>query len=210
MKRPSVAPIGSSSVPRSSPWCARIHLNSLWSLWYGFFGTILQAYVGVKCMKRILGYSLLAWPDISSIPVLELNTSLALTGLSVLLLPLFLASAAFKIGNLANDGFKLGLQLSTCSKDPPSELLGTNGGCSLWKHGGPTAPFLHLVIAFCLLLPKLLMEARLIEAGLIPQVDFNLKDILNIKEFEFKFVSSSDNFTLQTELIKMMLLKGKL
>lgn len=128
MKRPSVAPIGSSSVPRSSPWCARIHLNSLWSLWYGFFGTILQAYVGVKCMKRILGesflhffkisspsskneiylneytsvnifpgYSLLAWPDISSIPVLELNTSLALTGLSVLLLPLFLASAAFKV-----------------------------------------------------------------------------------------------------------------
>lgn len=36
-------------------WFSKIHLNSLWSLWYGFFATILQAYIGVKCIKRILG-----------------------------------------------------------------------------------------------------------------------------------------------------------
>lgn len=70
---------------------------------------------------------------------------------------------------MANDGFKLGRQLSTCSREPPSESSGNSGACSLWKHGGPTAPFLHLVIGFSLLLPKLLMEARLIEAGLLPQ-----------------------------------------
>lgn len=40
---------------------------------------------------------------------------------------------------------------------------------SLWQHGGPTAPFLHLVIAFCLLLPKVTMEAKLIEAGFLSQ-----------------------------------------
>lgn len=43
------------------------------------------------------GYSLLPWHDASSIPSLELNTSLALTGLAVLLLPIFLTSAAFKV-----------------------------------------------------------------------------------------------------------------
>lgn len=70
---------------------------------------------------------------------------------------------------MANDGFKLGRQLSTCSREPPSESSSNSDACSLWKHGGPTAPFLHLVIGFSLLLPKLLMEARLIEAGLLPQ-----------------------------------------
>lgn len=43
---------------RSEPYrgtaCARVHLNSLWSVWYGFFGTFMQAYVGVKCTKRYL------------------------------------------------------------------------------------------------------------------------------------------------------------
>ncbi|XP_018335612.1 protein tincar isoform X2 [Agrilus planipennis] len=148
--------------------CTKIHLNNLWSLWYGFTCTIFQAYVGVKCVRRILGYSLLPWSETTPVPLLELNISLGLTVLAVLLLPIFLCCAVFKIGNLANDGFKLGSQLSICSKDQTS-TLGSRGGCSLWKHGGPTAPFIHLVIAFCLLLPKLLMEARLIEAGFVQQ-----------------------------------------
>ena len=74
-----------------------------------------------------------------------------------------------QIGNLANDGFKLGRQLSTCSKEPAKEVLASNGSCRLFRHGGPTAPFVHLMIAFCLLVPKLLMEARLIEAGFLSQ-----------------------------------------
>ncbi|XP_017779242.1 PREDICTED: protein tincar-like, partial [Nicrophorus vespilloides] len=75
----------------------------------------------------------------------------------------------FQIGNLANDGFKLGRQLSTCSRERPKDALGDDGGCGVYRNGGPTGAFLHIVIAFCLLLPKLLMEARLIEAGLLPQ-----------------------------------------
>lgn len=69
---------------------------------------------------------------------------------------------------------KLGRGLSTCSRDPASSLLGAGApgrsgdGCGLWRHGGPTAPFLHMITALCLLLPKLLMEARLIEAGFLP------------------------------------------
>lgn len=39
---------------RTSRGCSRAHLNSLWSVWYGFFGTFLQAYTAVKCTKRFL------------------------------------------------------------------------------------------------------------------------------------------------------------
>lgn len=67
-----------------------------------------------------------------------------------------------QVGNFANDGVKLG----RCST-----MEGLPGGskCSLWRHGGPTAAFVHLVVAFSLLVPKLVMEARLIEAGYLPQ-----------------------------------------
>lgn len=152
---------------RRQKW--RIHLNNLWSFWYGLFGTVLQAYIAVKCIKRILGYSLLPWPLFHALPVIELNVSLGLTAAAVLLIPFFLFSAACKVGNLANDGFKLGRNLNACNKDPPVTPDGSSGGCSVFRHGGPTAAFLHLVIAFCLLLPKLLMEAKLIEADLLPK-----------------------------------------
>lgn len=36
---------------------------------------------------------------------------------------------------------------------------------ALWTHGGPTSAFLHIAAALCLLLPRLLLEARLIENG---------------------------------------------
>lgn len=32
-----------------------VHLNNLWSFWYGMLATGLQAYATVKCLKRILG-----------------------------------------------------------------------------------------------------------------------------------------------------------
>ncbi|CAH0554998.1 unnamed protein product [Brassicogethes aeneus] len=143
-----------------------IHLNNLWSIWYGLFGTGLQAYAAFKCLKRTLGYSLLGWPE--GLPFLELNCSLGLTGAAFLLLPVFLAVAILKIGNLANDGFKLGRQISTCSKDTETEDT-AKSGCGLFRYGGPTAPFIHIAISFCLLVPKLLMEARLIESGFLSQ-----------------------------------------
>lgn len=74
-----------------------------------------------------------------------------------------------QVGNLANDGHKLGRHLSACSKERASEQFASSNGCNCWKFGGPTGPFLHIIIAFCLMLPKLLMQARFIEAGFFPQ-----------------------------------------
>lgn len=114
-------------------------------------------------------YIALAWPASSS-PRMELHAYVVLTGTSVLLLPVFLAAAVFKVGNMANDGFKLGRNLSTCSIDPPSAVsLGASGIRGFWRHSGPTAPFIHMISAFCLLLPRMLIEAKLIQAGFLPK-----------------------------------------
>jgi hypothetical protein len=149
--------------------CFRAHLNSLWSVWYGLCTAGLQAYIAEQSAQRFLGYAALPWPGSSPPPQLELHAYLVLNGVAVLLIPFFLAAALFKIGNLANDGFKLGRHLSTCGADPASSvMLGRSSVLrSLWQHGGPTAPFLHLVTSFCLLLPKLLVEARLIQTGFL-------------------------------------------
>jgi len=74
----------------------------------------------------------------------------------------------FKIGNLANDSYKLGYHLSACPMDPPS-LLAQSGGFvrNAWHHGGPTAPFIHIISAFCFLLPKIIIDAKLIDVGFL-------------------------------------------
>lgn len=174
-------------------------------------------------------YLSLPWPADAPPPKVELYACLVLAGAGVVLLPVLLGAAFLKLGNLANDGVKLGRHLSACSRDPPSSLLtnnpdhskyifplffplppfisfpalkrrnaGSGGGRggwgggmftrgqsrtrhddsvgqftglanNLWRHGGPTAAFVHLCTAMCFLLPSLLMEARLIHAGFLPK-----------------------------------------
>ncbi|XP_030768318.1 protein tincar isoform X3 [Sitophilus oryzae] len=175
-----------------------VHLNNLWSIWYGVFCTGVQGYLAYKCLKKILGYSVLSWPD--GLPYFELNCSLGLNGAVFLLLPIFFSVAILKIGNLANDGYKLGRQMSMCSREPP-EILTTGGGCGLFRYGGPTAPFIHIAISFCLLIPKLLMEAKMIEAGFLPQeyvwhTDLDFLISHRDRSVVLSFVSpSSANFT---------------
>ncbi|XP_063974705.1 protein tincar isoform X2 [Diachasmimorpha longicaudata] len=154
--------------------CNRGHANGLWSVWYGILAVTLQAYVATRCAKRFVAYLSLPWPAEAQPPKVELHACIVLTGTGVLLLPILVAAAFLKLGNLANDGVKLGRHTSTCTRDPPSSLLsdgpeGAGLASNLWKHGGPTAAFVHLCTAMCFLLPSLLMEARLIHAGFLPK-----------------------------------------
>ncbi|XP_076294025.1 transmembrane protein tincar isoform X2 [Lasioglossum baleicum] len=162
---------GRGSTKRNS--CIRGHVNSLWSVWYGILAVGLQAYIGLRYAKRFAAYLSLPWPADAPPPKLELYACLVLAGTGVVLLPVLLGAAFLKLGNLANDGIKLGRHLSACSRDPPSSLLANNHDNSLannlWRHGGPTAAFVHLCTAMCFLLPSLLMEARLIHAGFLPK-----------------------------------------
>lgn len=115
------------------------------------------------------GCSLLTWK--SGLPVTELNMQLIFCALTLLFLPLFLASALFKIGNLANDGVKLSSRKGTCTSDPPIfEDDGNNSTMkSLWTHGVPISVFIHIITALCLLLPHLLLEAKLIQSQHLPK-----------------------------------------
>ncbi|KAF4522366.1 hypothetical protein B566_EDAN012223 [Ephemera danica] len=96
-----------------TPPCARLrpHCNNLWSLWYGVAATGVQALMIVACMRRFAVYASLPWRETVVSPELELNIYLGLVGIATLLLPFFL------VGNLGNDGFKLGHQMSACSRE---------------------------------------------------------------------------------------------
>ncbi|XP_014289196.1 protein tincar [Halyomorpha halys] len=146
--------------------CFRAHVNQLWSIWYGLAVTALQAYIAFNSAKRLLEWFEYSWENEDGN---EIEASLILTGIAILLLPIFLAASVFKVGNWANDGYKLGRHLSTCSND--ITVSASTGFRAVWKHGGPTAPFLHLVSAFCLLLPNLLIQGKLIEEDLLPKED---------------------------------------
>ncbi|CAK9800317.1 Protein tincar, partial [Anthophora quadrimaculata] len=168
--------IGKAKRPRRSSRrnsCVRGHVNSLWSVWYGILAVAFQAYIGLRYAKRFAAYLSLPWPADAPPAKVELYACLVLAGTGVVLLPVLLGAAFLKLGNLANDGVKLGRHLSACSRDPPSSLLTNNPDHSLannlWRHGGPTAAFVHLCTAMCFLLPSLLMEARLIHAGFLPK-----------------------------------------
>ncbi len=125
--------------------CCDLHCNTLWSIWYGLLVTGLQAFVVYQCARRFLLYLNLPWPE-GQQPYLELNLFVGLVGAGVVLAPFFLVAFALKVGNLANDGYKLGRDLSSCAMDPPSVLARSAGVVrNAWHHGGPTAPFIHLV-----------------------------------------------------------------
>ncbi|KAH8414097.1 hypothetical protein KR222_006551 [Zaprionus bogoriensis] len=148
-----------------------LHLNSLWSIWYGVLLTLFQGYLAMHGAYRFLGCSLIPW---KIEPVAELNLQIVLSGVVFILLPVFFTSAVFKVGNLANDGIKLatGARERRCTLAPHDGLEEeARGGTlrALWTHGGPTAAFVHILIALCLLLPRLLLEARIIENGLLPK-----------------------------------------
>ncbi|XP_017892290.1 protein tincar isoform X2 [Ceratina calcarata] len=171
-----VTSTGKTKKPRRSSKrnsCIRGHVNSLWSVWYGVLAVAFQAYIGLRYAKRFAAYLSLPWPADAPPAKVELYACLVLAGTGVVLLPVLLGAAFLKLGNLANDGVKLGRHLSACSRDPPSTLLTNNPDHSLannlWRHGGPTAAFIHLCTAMCFLLPSLLMEARLIHAGFLPK-----------------------------------------
>lgn len=122
------------------------------------------------------GFVSLPWSVAAPPPRAEVHLVGALTVAAAAVLPFFLASSLLRVGNLANDGVKLGQELATCSGEPVALVAASH--CQslaphplrvLWLHGGPTSPFLHVVAALLLLLPRLCMEARLIQAGFLPR-----------------------------------------
>lgn len=98
----------------------RLHLNTLWSVWYGVLVTLLQGYLILQGTHRYVGLSALTWKYEK--PTTELDIQIVFCGLVVLFLPLLLAAALFRVGNLANDGIKLASGTRLCSSAPTDGL----------------------------------------------------------------------------------------
>lgn len=147
--------------------CQRPSVNSQWSVWYCLFALALQIYIIATSIQRFTRYVSLPWPPQGQ-PYFELNAYVAFIGVAVVLMPFFVILALMKVGNYANDGQKVGIE------EPDMVVyqnLRKKKYCrwlrSLWKHGGPLAPLIHLAASMCLLLPKLLVEAQLIKHGFL-------------------------------------------
>ncbi|KFB35884.1 AGAP001696-PA-like protein [Anopheles sinensis] len=170
LRRHAQPPIASSPTKHRR---RRLHLNTLWSIWYGILVTLLQGYLIVQGTHRYIGLSALSWKYEK--PTTELDIQIVFCGLVVLFLPLLLASALFRVGNLANDGMKLASGTKLWQGSPSAGHDGLEEEAfegtlrSLWIHGGPTSAFIHIITAICLLLPRLLLEAKVIENGLLPR-----------------------------------------
>ncbi|VVC34177.1 Hypothetical protein CINCED_3A012023 [Cinara cedri] len=133
-------------------------LNSLWSVWYGLLATVLNVYSVLLATRRLSEYLEVVWPPKSILPPrYEVHCFVATIGMAAVLVPLVAFTAAFRTGNMANDSDKLGNLL-----DVRRRRLS-----SCWTHGPPSSSTLHSFTALALLVVKLMIEARLIQAGLM-------------------------------------------
>ncbi|XP_025190609.1 protein tincar isoform X2 [Melanaphis sacchari] len=133
-------------------------LNSLWSVWYGLLATVLNVYSVLLATRRLSEYLEVVWPPKSVLPPrYEIHCFVATIGMAAVLVPLVAFTAVFRTGNMANDSDKLGNLL-----DVRRRRLS-----SCWTHGPPSSSTLHSFTALALLVVKLMIEARLIQAGLM-------------------------------------------
>ncbi|XP_076308145.1 uncharacterized protein LOC143223709 [Tachypleus tridentatus] len=158
--------------------CRKPRLNSLCSIWYSVLALAFQIYIVVHSVQSFVKYISLPWP-VENQPFLELNAYVALIGAALILLPFFTVAGILKVGNFSNDGGKWGRNdddsgaiYQNLRRDKPKRWVKM-----LWKHGAPTAPFLHVCAAFCLLLPRVLIQARLIQHGFLSKADLWKTDL---------------------------------
>ncbi|KRZ14308.1 Protein tincar [Trichinella pseudospiralis] len=160
----------------------RAELNSIASIWYCFFFIFLQGYLLYIGIER---YSTLAESKLNENSSSFLSLYIGLHGLAVTLLPFFIVSAIFKVGNLANDCVRIG------EKRPPIIHTAGNWCCrklkACWLHGLPVTQTLHLIIASTFLLCGALVEAEF-------QADESQLKIDEIWFTELKFVYRNQRF----------------
>lgn len=138
-------------------------LNSFWTLWYCAVILAVELYLVYLAAVRYQTFKNLKWTA-NEQPELEYTAYVALITISVLCMPMFVVSTIFKVDNYANDGVKLGGNILS-RKEIRSQFLHTRTGKKLWRHLGPTSQILHVIAAFCLLLPHVLLQAQEIKHG---------------------------------------------
>lgn len=158
--------------------CCRwhVHVNSLWLWWYATIVLAGHSYLMYRAVQQCKEYNELPWRSAEK-PVAELYIYIILLVISMMCLPFFVITAVFKVGNYANDGVRLGRD------DLDPSRLREDGGTgdnregqprtearaqTVWKHLAPLCNTFHVVAAFALLLPKVLLDAQKIAHQFLP------------------------------------------
>lgn len=140
--------------------------NSLWSISYSVIVVSVQCYISYRNISEYQDSLRNQW-NRETPP--EVGLKLGLTIVSFIVLPFFLLSSIFRTGNYGNDGYKLGRDHAIC---PISggilDHIGSEFGRRLWRYAPPFAPSLHVLSAFCLLFPDVLISGKEIQLQLKP------------------------------------------
>ena len=167
-----------------------LSVNSLWLWWYCVLCLAGEGYLLYRAIKRCKEYNELPWNSEEK-PITELYIYIVLIVISVMTVPFLVLTSLFKFGNYANDGTRLGrdniakridkLEMKGQghrdqrgqaddgkeSDDLESGLEATKDGISLWRQLGPFCHSFHILAAFTLLLPDMLLEAQEIKHGFV-------------------------------------------
>ncbi|KAJ8316948.1 hypothetical protein KUTeg_004852 [Tegillarca granosa] len=139
-------------------------LNSLGSIIYCIIAIGVQIYIAYDAITDYNQALLQKWTG--GYP-LELGMKLGLAIVGLMFIPLFIATCVFRVGNYANDGYKLGRDHALY---PLTGLIVNKINNDivkrLWQHFCPFSQTLHLLIALCLLLPETMCTAAEVKHGL--------------------------------------------
>lgn len=154
-----------------------------------------EAYLMYRAVNKCKEYNELPWPSDRK-PVSELYAYIAFIVVSIMCIPFFVLTCVCKVGNYASDGFRLGRDdvirsRGSCGSTPSGSTLDVGGSATsvteetaedvltrklhrtnsrfmtYWRHCGPLSSSFHILAAFCLLLPNVLLDARKIEHGFL-------------------------------------------
>ncbi|CDW59387.1 hypothetical protein TTRE_0000772101 [Trichuris trichiura] len=137
----------------------RPELNTISSIWYCLFFVLLQGYLLYIGLARYSALAESGWPnarDQSS----SLSLYVAFHGVIIALLPFFVFSAIFKVGNLANDGERIAEKQQPVIRTSGSRCCMRLKAC--WIHGLPVSQTVHLIIATAFLVCSSLIETELV------------------------------------------------
>lgn len=141
-------------------------VNSLWSIWYCILVLGLQAYITYVAIAHYRHSTSLQWGTSKKTPS-ELTSHVGLICLSLLCVPVFIIASLFRIGNYANDGVKFGRDhvMRFNNLDIVSNPARCGWFRTVWRHFCPVSQTVHLIMAFCSLLPTTMTVAMEIKYG---------------------------------------------
>ena len=167
-----------------------LYVNSLWLWWYCLLVLAGEGYLIYRAVQRCKEYNEHQWQGKDK-PVKQLYSYIVLIVLSVMCIPFMAMTSIFKVNNYANDGVRLGRDNVLEELEKLESSSGDNGGSeaddsdssrvrgsricsgkgfisSMWRHMGPFSNTFHIVAAFCLLFPEVLLRAQEIRHGFAP------------------------------------------